>query len=216
MFSGSLPFCDVSNYSLNFFCIFVVPVLTIFEAESQVQFTPTVELSKVGRVLRLTLNPPLILKGDVRMTFKNKPNVMMMKEKMFHFWFNTFFVRDQVRLPPPAPSTPPFPLIDKSGSGVVSIDVDSERNSSDSTKTDGEDKNHGGGHGSSTASSVSLTKADGLALKSRWGTTCDRTDRSGSCPSSHLTATTLWPGSRYEFSVSPSAIFLFFKFICFD
>ena len=57
-------------------------------------------MTKVNGVLRMTLNSPLTLKGDVRMTFKNKPNVMMMKEKMFHFWFNTYFVKDDVRTRP--------------------------------------------------------------------------------------------------------------------
>ena len=81
-----------------------VPVMTIFEAESQVQISPTVELTKANGVLRMTLNPPMTLKGDVRLTLKNKPNVMMLKEKMFHFWFNTFFVKEKVRLPPCTPS----------------------------------------------------------------------------------------------------------------
>jgi len=159
-------------------------VLTVFEAESQVQLTPTVELSKVGRVLRLTLNPPLILKGDVRITLKNKPNVMMIKEKMFHFWFNTFFVRDQVLLP--SPSTPPPLTIPFSiNSSVPSTDADS--------KTDGVSAEQN----SNTASTISLTKADGLAFKSRWGASfSDRTDRSGSCPNNQLAPNTLWPGSR--------------------
>lgn len=123
---------------------------------------------KTGRTLRITLNPPLIVKGDVRMTLKNKPNVMMMKEKMFHFWFNTFFVRDQVRLPPPSP----LPLKN---------DVDRKNEAIDVLE-----------------SSSSLTKADGLALKSRWGASLfDRpVDRSGSCPANHLTPNSLWPTSR--------------------
>ena len=131
------------------------------------QFTPTVELVKAGRTLRITLNPPLIVKGDVRMTFKNKPNVMMLKEKMFHFWFNTFFVRDQVRLPPPSPL--PLKNIEKKNEPVEVLD-----------------------------STSSLTKADGLALKSKWGGALfDRPDRSGSCPANHLTPpNSLWPTSR--------------------
>lgn len=81
-----------------------VPVLTILEAESQQEYNPPFELTKVGRVLRITLKKPLSLKGDVRVILKNKPNVIMMKEKMFHFWFNTYFVKDQA-LFPPSPSS---------------------------------------------------------------------------------------------------------------
>ena len=171
-------------------------MLTVFEAESQVEFTPTVELSRVGRVLCMTLNPPLILKGDVRITLKNKPNVMMLKEKMLHFWFNTFFVRDQVRLPPPSPSPLSLP---PSGTGKTISALDS--NSSDSAK----DVTTAGGVGSETltagdnsSSTASLTKADGLALKTRWVSgPSDRPDRSGSCPVNSLTANPLWPSSRH-------------------
>jgi len=74
-----------------------VPVLTVFAAKSQV--TPTIEVTKENGVLRMTLNPPLILQGDIRMTLKNKPNVMLIKEKMFHFWFNTLFVKEHRVLP---------------------------------------------------------------------------------------------------------------------
>lgn len=72
-----------------------VPVLTVYAAQSQVQVTPTFELTKENGVLRMTLTPPLTLQGDVRVTLKNKPNVMLLKEKMFHFWFNTHFVKDR-------------------------------------------------------------------------------------------------------------------------
>lgn len=71
-----------------------LPVLTVYAAQSQDRLTPTVELKKENGVLRITLKPPLILQGDVRVTLKNKPNVMLLKDKMFHFWFNTFFVKD--------------------------------------------------------------------------------------------------------------------------
>jgi len=66
----------------------------VYAAQSQDRLTPTVELKKENGVLRITLKPPLILQGDVRVTLKNKPNVMLLKDKMFHFWFNTFFVKD--------------------------------------------------------------------------------------------------------------------------
>ncbi|KAI9551637.1 phosphatase and tensin-like protein [Daphnia sinensis] len=134
-----------------------VPVLTIHEAESQQEFTPPIELTKVGRVLRITLKTPLSLKGDVRVILKNKPNVIMMKEKMFHFWFNTFFVKDQALPPSPSPS-PRRTLNEKN---------DFPSNGLDST--------------------VSMTKAEGLALKSRFiGSLIERPEHSGSCQTNHL------------------------------
>lgn len=98
--------------SNNFLNSLIVPVLTVFQAESSMPFTPSVELHKSGRVLRIILKDPLVIQGDVRITLKNKPNVMMIKEKMFHFWFNTFFVNDPVRLPP-SPIPPVRPCIDE-------------------------------------------------------------------------------------------------------
>ena len=76
-----------------------VPVMTIFEADSRAEtpICPSVDLTKANGVLRLTLNKPLMISGDVRLTMKNKPNAMMLKEKMFHFWFNTFFVNERAR-----------------------------------------------------------------------------------------------------------------------
>ncbi|XP_059353110.1 phosphatidylinositol 3,4,5-trisphosphate 3-phosphatase and dual-specificity protein phosphatase PTEN-like isoform X2 [Daphnia carinata] len=134
-----------------------VPVLTIHEAESQQEYNPPIELTKVGRVLRITLKKPLSLKGDVRVILKNKPNVIMMKEKMFHFWFNTYFVKDQA-LFPPSPSPSPRRTLN-------------EKNEFSSNGLD---------------STASLTKAEGLALKNRWiGSLIERPEGSGNCPSTN-------------------------------
>lgn len=137
--------------------ISIVPVLTIFEAESQQECTPPIELTKVGRVLRITLKTPLSLKGDVRVILKNKANVIMMKEKMFHFWFNTYFVKDQTLPPSPSPSS----------RRTLNEKNDFTSNGLDST--------------------ASMTKAEGLALKNRFiGSLIERPENSGSCPTNHL------------------------------
>ena len=148
----------------------VVPVLTILEAESQKEYNPTIELTKVGRVLHITLKEPLDLKGDVRVILKNKPNVIMMKEKMFHFWFNTYFVKDQA-LFRPSPSPSPRQTLH-------------EKNEFSSNGLD---------------STASLTKAEGLVLKSRWiGPLIERPERSRNS-TSHLSPNVLSNSSRYTF-----------------
>lgn len=130
-------------------------------------FSPSVDYHKSGRVLRIILKDPLAIKGDVRITLKNKPNVMMIKEKMFHFWFNTFFVNDPVRLPP-SPIPPAHPQ---------SIDVNVPSNGLDST--------------------ASLTKAEGLAFKLRWQSLFDRSDRTSNGTSNHLNPNAISTSSRY-------------------
>lgn len=53
---------------------------------------------------RLALDQCVLLAGDVRVDVFAKPKMMMRKEKLFHFWFNTFFVANcvgAVQVPPP-------------------------------------------------------------------------------------------------------------------
>lgn len=175
------------SFSLLF--ILIVPVLTIFEAESQQELNPPIELTKVGRVLRITLKTPLSLKGDVRVILKNKPNVIMLKEKMFHFWFNTYFVKDQTHPPSPSPSS----------RRTLNEKNDLTSNGLDST--------------------ASMTKAEGLALKNRFiGSLIERPEHSGSYPTNHLSPNLvlLSSSSRCVFSrlvdVTTCVLMLLFSF----
>lgn len=59
-------------------------------------FTSSVyETKKEFQSLKITLDQCIPLTGDIKLEFFNKPK-MKRKEKLFHFWFNTFFVRDEI------------------------------------------------------------------------------------------------------------------------
>ncbi|RVE48004.1 hypothetical protein evm_007316 [Chilo suppressalis] len=65
-----------------------------------------VECRRGANSARVVLGACTPLRGDVRVDLHHKPK-MMRKEKLFHFWFNTFFVAagvGAVRIPPPSDS----------------------------------------------------------------------------------------------------------------
>lgn len=57
------------------------------------------EVKKECQSLKIPLDQCIPLNGDIKLEFFNKPK-MKRKEKLFHFWFNTFFVRDEVNEKP--------------------------------------------------------------------------------------------------------------------
>ncbi|XP_026322787.1 phosphatidylinositol 3,4,5-trisphosphate 3-phosphatase and dual-specificity protein phosphatase PTEN isoform X2 [Hyposmocoma kahamanoa] len=54
------------------------------------------EVKRHESTARLALDQCVLLAGDVRVDVFAKPKMMMRKEKLFHFWFNTFFVANCV------------------------------------------------------------------------------------------------------------------------
>lgn len=67
----------------------------IWQSNNKLYTSPVYEVKKESHVLKISLDQCIPLNGDIKLEFFNKPK-MMRKEKLFHFWFNTFFVRDEV------------------------------------------------------------------------------------------------------------------------
>ncbi|XP_066994326.2 phosphatidylinositol 3,4,5-trisphosphate 3-phosphatase and dual-specificity protein phosphatase PTEN isoform X2 [Anabrus simplex] len=72
--------------------------LVISESSNKVYSSPVYGTEKGSNSLHIRLDKYLTLQGDIKVEFFNRPK-MKRKEKMFHFWFNTFFVRDEVPVP---------------------------------------------------------------------------------------------------------------------
>ncbi|XP_033321642.1 phosphatase and tensin-like protein isoform X2 [Megalopta genalis] len=65
----------------------------ISESKKRIFSSDIVEVRKGIATVCIPLKHSVALTGDIRVDFFNRPK-MKRKEKLFHFWFNTFFVRD--------------------------------------------------------------------------------------------------------------------------
>lgn len=83
------------------------PELTVSQAKPSFKTPPGYEVHKDGSAIRVYLTQCTPLHGDVRVDVYHKHKMKMRKEKLFHFWFNTFFVAAELgaqRLQPLADS----------------------------------------------------------------------------------------------------------------
>lgn len=71
----------------------------IWQNTTKIYSSPLYEVKKEVHILKISLDQCIPLNGDIKLEFFNKPK-MMRKEKLFHFWFNTFFVRDEINETP--------------------------------------------------------------------------------------------------------------------
>ncbi|XP_058795829.1 phosphatidylinositol 3,4,5-trisphosphate 3-phosphatase and dual-specificity protein phosphatase PTEN isoform X3 [Phymastichus coffea] len=68
----------------------------ISEANNKIFSSETYEVRKGISSLSIPLQQNVQIKGDIRVDFYHVPKVKRKQEKLFHFWFNTFFVREYV------------------------------------------------------------------------------------------------------------------------
>lgn len=54
------------------------------------------EIRKNSTFIRMQLDECTPLVGDVKVEVFNKPKIIIPKEKLFHFWFNTFCVQHNI------------------------------------------------------------------------------------------------------------------------
>lgn len=83
------------------------PELTVSQAHPPFKTAGGAEVCRGGGALRVCLSSCTPLVGDVRVDVYNKHKMKMRKQKLFHFWFNTFFVAAELgaqRLQPLADS----------------------------------------------------------------------------------------------------------------
>lgn len=71
-------------------------MFVITEGKNKIYSSDPYEVKKGGSSISIKLESAPSVQGDIKIEFFSKQK-MIRKEKMFHFWFNTFFVREEVR-----------------------------------------------------------------------------------------------------------------------
>ncbi|XP_074099521.1 phosphatase and tensin-like protein isoform X1 [Cotesia typhae] len=99
IFSGNQG-CKYLSYLLFFYYILFISFLfsdlhfVISEDNKRIFSSDTIEVKKGSASIFIPLSHAISITGDIRIEFFYKKPKAKRKEKLFHFWFNTFFVRD--------------------------------------------------------------------------------------------------------------------------